>query len=285
MYVQTSLARSLGDAGTVLRGSVSGSNNVAGRPDSASDTETSSRRMQVGLAHPLQRSRDFSLWGNLNFDALHSREDKFQRLSFEDELRVIRPSLYAYARDGWGGENGVTLEVAFGIDALGASGRGPERSRTDADGSFRKLRLDAWRSQSLFGPWSLYGQAAGQTSSQPLLSAEEFSLGGSRFGRGYDPALIAGDRGAAGALELRFTEPLSGRLTEYQLYGFYDVGRISNGTVDNNARRRLASAGTGGRLTLDQSVRLNLEIAKPLNAVEGREDRDLRTFLTLSAEF
>jgi hypothetical protein len=38
-------------------------------------------------------------------------------------------------------------------------------------------------------------------------------------------------------------------------------------------------------LTFDQAVRLNLELAKPLNPVEGREDRDLRTFVTLSAEF
>lgn len=285
LYLQAGLARSLGDDGTVIRSTVSGSRNIAGPPGNSSDTETSSRRFQLGLSHPFWRRRDVSLWGNLNFDALHSREERFQRLSFEDELRVLRPGVYLYARDDWGGENGVNLESSFGLTTLGASPSGPERSRSDADTSFRKLRLDGWRSQGLFGNWSLYGQGAAQTSNKPLLSAEEFSLGGPRFGRGYDPALIAGDRGVAGAIELRFGEPLTGPFVDYQLYSFYDVGRISNGTVDNNARRRLASAGLGARVTLEPAIRLNLEIAKPLNAVEGREDRDLRSFVTLSAEF
>ncbi len=126
---------------------------------------------------------------------------------------------------------------------------------------------------------------AAQTSNNPLLSAEEFSLGGARFGRGYDPAVIAGDRGAAAAVELRFTDALPAPFVEYQLYGFYDVGRVANGTVDPNARHRLASTGLGGRLQLQPAVRINLELAKPLNAVEGREDRDWRTFLSLGAEF
>ena len=285
LYGQVGLSRSLGDNGTVLRSTVSASRNISGPPGNASDTESYSRRLQLGIGHPFWRRREFGLWGNLNFDALHSREDRFQRLSFEDELRVIRPSAYLFAQDGWGGETGINLETSFGLTVLGASPSGPERSRSDADTSFRKLRLDVWRNQTLLGPWSLYGQAAAQTANKPLLSAEEFSLGGSRFGRGYDPAIIAGDRGAAGSVELRFTEPLSGPFVEYQLYGFYDVGRISNGTVDDNQRRRLASAGIGGRLTLDPAWRLNLELARPLNRVIGQEDRDLRSFLTLSAEF
>lgn len=285
LYGQVGLSRFVGSAGTVARVTLSASDNTAGPPDKSSEVETASRRLLAGVTHPLVRRREQSLWASLNFDALHSREERFKQLSFEDELRVVRPSLYYYFADDWRGETGINLEGSFGLTALGASPSGPERSRRDADTSFRKLRLDAWRSQGLFGPWSLYGQAAAQMSDHPLLSAEEFSLGGARFGRGYDPAIIAGDRGAAGALELRFTQRLEGPIREYQLYGFYDVGRISNGSVDNDERHRLASTGFGGRVTMQPAIRLNLELAKPLNIVEGREDRDWRTFFSLTAEF
>lgn len=286
LYGQAGLSRIIGSDGTVVRATVSASRNVAGWPQKSSDTETASRRLVVGATHPVIRRRDSSLWVSLNFDALHTKEDRFQQTSYEDELRVLRPSLYYYFADGWRGENGLNLEASFGLPALGASPSGPERSRADADTSFRKLRLDAWRSQGLFGSWSLYGQAAGQMSNDPLLSSEEFALGGARFGRGYDPAVISGDRGAAGSLELRFTEPITdGPLREYQLYGFYDVGQISNGPVDNDERHRLASAGLGGRLTIEPDIRLNLELAKPLNRILGQEAEDWRTFFTLSAQF
>jgi hemolysin activation/secretion protein len=285
LYGQVGLSRIVGSQGTVLRTTVSASRNIAGPPQKSSDTEAASRRFLVGATHPVVRSRTQSLWGSFNFDALHSKEDRFQRTSFEDELRVLRPSLYYYLSDDLRGETGINLEASLGLNALGASPNGPERSRADADTSFRKLRLDAWRNQGLFGPWSLYGQAAGQISDHALLSSEEFSLGGARFGRGYESGLISGDRGAAGSVELRFTEPLTGIANEYQLYGFYDVGRISNGSVDNDARHRLASTGLGGRLTIEPALRLNLELAKPLNPVEGREDRDWRAFFTIAAEF
>ena len=86
-------------------------------------------------------------------------------------------------------------------------------------------------------------------------------------------------------VELRFTEPAEGLLSEYQLYGFYDVGGISNGVVDDNTRHRLESAGFGTRLTLRPAFHLNLEAAKPLTSVAGREAKDWRGFFFLSAEF
>ncbi len=285
LYLQAGLSHVVDDEGTLLRMTLSGSRNVAGPPQNRQDTETSSRRVLFDVTHPFLRSRSHSLWGSLYLDALQSTEDQFKQSLFRDELRVVRASFYDYVADGWGGENGINLEGSIGLPVLGASSSGPERSRTDANASFRKVRLDAWRNQSVYGPVSLYGQFAGQLSDRPLLSSEEFTLGGARFGRAYDPAIVSGDRGAAGSVELRFTEPLEGTFREYQLYGFYDAGGISNGTVDNNTRHRLASTGLGGRLTMQPDIRLNLELDKPLTSVEGREAQDWRTFFFISAAF
>jgi len=285
LYGQASLAHVLGDQGTVLRGTLSASHSVAGAPENGNDALTSSRRLLVGITHPFMRSRQESLWAGFYFDALESKEDEFKESFFDDQVRVIRPSVYYYIADGLKGENGINVEGSIGLSVLGASTSGPERSRSDASGSFRKAKLDVWRNQGLFGPWSLYGQFSGQISDRPLLASEEFLLGGARFGRGYDPAIISGDRGAAGSVELRFTQPVQRVLREYQLYAFYDAGGISNGVVDGNSRHRLASTGGGTRFTLQPAIRLDLELAKPLDSVTGREARDWRGFFFLSAEF
>ena len=285
LYGQVGLSHLVDDAGTVVQGTLSGSRNIAGPPDAQSNLVTGSRRLLVGVTHPLVRGRAQSLWASLYFDALGSTEDEFHQTAFDDQLRVLRPSLYYYVADGWGGENGLNIEASYGLNALGASKSGPERSQTDANATFRKLRVDAWRSQSLFGPWSLYGQFAAQTSDRPLLLSEQFTLGGARFGRGYDPAIVSGDHGAAGSIELRFTKPGAGILTEYQLYGFYDAGGIATGPSDTNTRHRLESAGFGARLTLRPAYHLNGEIAKPFDGVAGHPDGGWRAFFVVSAAF
>lgn len=285
LYFQGGLSHVVDDAGTVVQATLSGSRNRAGPPQQASDTDTGSRRLLLGITHPFVRSREQSLWASFRFDALRSTEDQFHQETFDDQLRVLRPSLYYYVADGLGGENGINLEASYGLNALGASSSGPERSQSDANATFRKVRLDTWRNQKLSGPWSLYGQFAGQLSDRPLLLSEQFSLGGARFGRAYDPAIIAGDRGAAGSVELRFTRPGEGVLSEYQLYGFYDAGGISTGPSDSNTRHRLESAGFGVRLTMKPEFHVNGEIAKPFDSVAGHVDGNWRAFFFLSAAF
>ena len=285
LYGQVGLAHVLGAAGTVVQATVSASHNVAGPPLQQDDLQTGSRRLLLGLTHPILRSRPQSLWASLYVDALKSTESEFGHTTFDDQLRVLRASLYYYVADAWQGENGINVEGSYGLSALGASSSGSNRSEPGVGASFRKLRFDLWRSQALVGRWSLYGQFAGQLSDRPLLLSEQFSLGGARFGRGYDPAIIAGDRGAAGSLELRYTQPLQGTVTELQPYAFYDAGGISSGSSDTNARHRLESAGFGGRLTVAPAVHLALELAKPLNGVPGHPDGSWRAFFFASAGF
>jgi hemolysin activation/secretion protein len=99
-----------------------------------------------------------------------------------------------------------------------------------------------------------------------LLLSEQFSLGGSRFGRGYDPAELTGDDALAGTVELRYGHGVEWDiLRSFQLYLFYDLGAVWNHGADSLLRRAsLASAGGGVRLTLEQDFFVSLEIAKPL---------------------
>jgi hemolysin activation/secretion protein len=290
-YGQLNLMRSLGDDGTSVRMTVSGSRNTAGPPQKDAELQTASERMALGLNHPIIRTRRQSLWTNALLDALHSREEARRLQTFDDNTRVGRLGLYYLVTDGWGGTTGLNIEGSKGISGLGASDRGPERSRSDADGRFKKARVDATRTQAISGPWSAQFQMSAQTTDRPLLSSEEFTLGGARYGRGYDPSTLSGDRAAAGSLELRYGEPIDRPwLSEYQLYGFYDVGVVWNNTSTNGPRDSLASAGSGVRLILQPALRFGAEIAVPLTRtvegrVEGRAEKDTRLFVTLSADF
>ena len=73
----------------------------------------------------------------------------------------------------------------------------PNLSRIDGRAVFTKVTLDVSRYQGISNEWGVYVAAMGQYAANPLLSAEEFRVGGARFGRAYNPSEISGDDGAA----------------------------------------------------------------------------------------
>jgi hemolysin activation/secretion protein len=279
--------RTLGSSGTMLNASVSANDDVAGKPDSDEDQQTRSARFVIGVTHPLLRSRSRSLWAGVSFDALRSAEDRFGTVSSRDNLRVLRAISYLVQADPWGGENTLSFEGSYGLDAFGASPQGSERSRDDASGRFAKLRVDAARTQRLMGPVSAHLALSGQTASRPLLSSEEFSLGGARYGRAFDPSELSGERGWAGVAELRWADPvqLHDRLAS-ELFAFVDTGVIWNDLPGKDSREYLSSAGLGVRLRTDNGLRLGAEVATPLDS-SSRELRSqgTRFFLTLAFEY
>ena len=109
-------------------------------------------------------------------------------------------------------------------------------------------------------------------------------MGGSRFGRGYDPSEISDSRGAALALELRHRVPVKdGLLSNVWLYGFYDIGAVWR---NSGGRDSLASAGGGIRAFPLDSLRMSLEIAKPLTYLVFEEQSNSpRVFFSISARF
>lgn len=129
---------------------------------------------------------------------------------------------------------------------------------------------------------------AGQWAANPLLSYEEFSLGGEGYGRGYDYGELSGEHGTAFSGELRYGSSLTWQwLSEYQLYGFYDIGAVWNETGnDDYALDHLSSAGAGFRLRMNDHLRTGFEAAKPLDkSVSTTGDHDWRFFFSAIATY
>jgi len=170
---------------------------------------------------------------------------------------------------------------------LGAS-TGGNLSRSDANGRYTKFNAEVNRLQKLGMKFSAYVSVAGQLSLDPLLSPEEFSLGGSRYGRAFDYGEYKGDDGFAASVELRYDPGFSvGLLKNLQIYGYHDYGAVWNDNVAAEfAKRDLSSAGVGVRLLLREKIRLNGEITKPVDGTPYFQgDKSWRGFFSISKQF
>lgn len=165
---------------------------------------------------------------------------------------------------------GAGLEVRKGIGAFGANkvgvisgGYAPTRFEGDARAFI--VRGDVSGTIG-FGPiFELAATGRGQWSNKPLLNYDEFALGNLTLGRGYDPGSNTADRMFGGTIEAR-ANVVNSRNIRGQLYGFYDAVRLLNlDTGSTEAKRFIASVGGGARVTLFNSMRLDVTYAHPLD--------------------
>lgn len=239
-------------------------------------------------SHPLARGRKHAIWGALAFDASRIQQDWGSAGGYEDNLRVLRASVFATRQDDGRSLTGFA-QLSRGLDILGASdATGRTRSRWDADGQFWKVNLHASHYRDLGRRAGVYVQADAQWSPDTLLAAEEFAAGALPYGRAYNYAEIAGEKGAGALVELRYGwDPKPQAISFFQLYGFADTAKVwRKDGFPGFKSAALASAGGGARITVHRRATLRLEAARPLTRtpyVTG--DKDWRLFTSLTASF
>ncbi len=252
------------DAGTLLGAFGSWSRTEPGAYLAARELLGESWQGGVRMRHPLLRGQRRSLWLEASAEVQDLAQDSFGTLARHDRIALARLGFY-----GFGPLAGGTLQgratVSQGLDILGATALGdPLASRLDAGPGFTTLTWWLnWR-RSLAPRVSLSLAANGQLSTDPLLIAESFALGGNAFLRGYDFAQAIGDEGVAGVGELRYDWPRAlGAMQHLQLYAFADGGMVSN-LVGGRGDETLASSGAGLRADVTRNLDFDLEVAVPL---------------------
>ncbi|MCI0429932.1 MAG: BamA/TamA family outer membrane protein [Rhodospirillales bacterium] len=283
----------IGSEGFVLRGSVSYEEEHPGFTLEPLDVDTDTVRFSLSGAYPLIRSRRTNLYLNGGFDLANVDVDILDLAFTRDRLRVVWFGAEFDHRDTWGGANVLAASLRQGLGILDATDDDGLRSRADADGAFTSLQLSAARLQRITETLNFYAGGKAQFSFDPLLADEECSVGGENYGRGYDPAEVTEDDCLAATVELQFNpewrpEFLADFLDSYQLYAFYDVGKVwpENGDFDDGAS--LSSAGIGLRSYFAETLRLDLEVAKPLTRDRGADTDDRRApqfYLGVTAQF
>ena len=239
--------------------------------------------------HPVIRSRLQNLTVRGGLDVMNNSTDILGSKFSEDHIRSVRVGAQYDIADSAGGVNQMDLQVSQGIDGLGATNDGAGRTRTVGKQSYTKVNAELARTQSLPSKFSLYTAATGQYANDPLLTAEQFTLGGARFGSAYDPGELSGDHGIAGRAELRYGDSVGQQyLDAYQVYGFFDAGKVwlKDALASEKKTQSLTSTGVGARANFTPVISGSLEVAKPLSkdvAAEG--DKDTRIFTNLTARF
>ncbi|MFQ5617583.1 MAG: ShlB/FhaC/HecB family hemolysin secretion/activation protein [Rhodospirillales bacterium] len=271
----------LGTEGATVTVAGSYSDSEPGFDLKSRDIDSEGTRFEVRGAYPVVRSRrlDVYVTGRFTFRDSESTEQSVR--SFDDTLRVVRAGATVSFDDAAGGRNWVSTEISQGLDIFGASGAdSPSLSRPGARADFTKVTLDYSRYQKVWNNVAVLLTATGQKSSDTVLSGEEIGLGGERFGRAYDPSEITGKDGAAGRVELQYDGSLADSLlSQYQFYGYYDIG-----AVWQDGRDSLASAGLGVRGQFQHGLFAYVEIAEPLTrpvAAERAGGNDPRVFFVL----
>lgn len=161
-------------------------------------------------------------------------------------------------------------------------------SRLDGDATATVLRGSVY---SEFRPQPRLTLALGgrvQHSHSSLLTFEEFAIGNFTVGRGYEPGILLGDRGASVQAEARYgstLQPGSNRLAA-EAFVFVDQAWIRNAPLFGAPpeRQSLTSIGAGLRVAFRNTTRLEAVLAAPLVAVpllgEVPDPRFLLTFST-----
>ncbi|WP_019341802.1 ShlB/FhaC/HecB family hemolysin secretion/activation protein [Stutzerimonas stutzeri] len=198
---------------------------------------------------PLIRSRDFSLFAQLQYDDKRLKDDIDLFDSKSDKRsRVLTASISGNSRDELlgGGINSFALAWSQGsLNIDGDLNQLIDDLTAGTQGRFHKLNPSLVRLQRLTGRFSLYGQLQGQWADGNLDSSEKFILGGAYGVRAYPQGEAAGDQGWLANLELRYA------LTNaWQLNTFVDHGevRLNKDTwASGENHRSLSAAGLGVR--------------------------------------
>ncbi len=213
------------------------------------DAHGNARITSVFALQPLVRSRDFSLYGQLQFDDKRLKDDidLFEQKS-DKRARVTILSLTGNSRDMLlgGGVNSFALAWSQGsLNLDGATAQRTDDLTAGAAGQFHKLNPSLVRLQRLSERFSLYTQLQGQWADGNLDSSEKLYLGGAYGVRAYPQGEASGDQGWLANVELRYAVTAAWQLSTFVDHGKVRLNKDAWTVYDNH--RSLSGAGIGAQ--------------------------------------
>lgn len=144
-----------------------------------------------------------------------------------------------------------------------------QRRRAVARGGYLAWKFDVSHERMFSKDFTGFVKVDGQFTDSPLISNEQFALGGAESIRGYRESEIAGDRAFRGSAELRYYpvgQPGAEQpLTMYAL-GFFEAGRVwlVQPQGPQQARSSIAALGFGLRVQGWRGFRFSADLAQAL---------------------
>jgi len=187
------------------------------------------------------------------------------------------------------------LSANFSTLGFGNDEQDFRRKRSFADPNYSYLRADIKHNQKLPFDWALQVKLGGQATNDPLVSAEQFTVGGAESVRGYLESQALGDYGIFGSVELR-TPPLlkyisnktfTDEIRDLYAFSFVDAGQVNTleALPDQLESTDLLSVGVGLRLKLTRGYFTNLDYAHVLREAGDVEKGDERLLFRVGYEW
>ena len=264
-----------------LRFSAAGS---AGDQDRRGGLDARSTNLLAQLSYPLLRSRALTIVSKLVVNDWRSIGEDDGVRNRRDRLRVVRAGLdfSSETRSRLRGE--LIVSRGLGFDGMTRVGD-PLASRPDASGRFTNVSFIAQAARPLSERLTAQAIVAGQYSDRPLLSVEEFALGGNRLGRAFDFNAITGDHGIGAGLELAYRlGDMKRGSRNVQLFGYADGGAAFQARSPSAVRdsRSLMSVGLGTRFTV-AGIAFSAEAGAPV--ISGGAGKSVRAFVSAFKTF
>jgi hemolysin activation/secretion protein len=180
--------------------------------------------------------------------------------------------------------------VNFSIRGLGNSQHEFENKRFNAQSNYAYFTAGINFTHNL--PWGLEfaSRFSGQLANSPLISNEQFSLGGMQSVRGYFETQALADDGFIGSIELRSPRLVPTSLdyiNKLQAVVFFDGGRgwIQQAAAGTSKGAELASIGFGTRFQLWKYLVGTLDLGFPLLDLNPVKQGDPKLHFNIATEF
>jgi hemolysin activation/secretion protein len=194
--------------------------------------------------------------------------------------------------------------VTSNLGTLSSSTADFDTKRYKASPSFTHFNADLSHTHELGEGFQLWGKVQGQIADGPLVSSEQFSIGGLDTVRGYLESETLGDNGVVGNLELRSpdvgsmlqkqmkneTEQGAPRFTtfnEWRFFAFTDAGRatVLRPLPEQQSQFDLWSYGVGTRFKMFNYLNGMLAYSVPMVSQTYTQARDPRVNFRIWGEF
>ncbi|MBS2039716.1 ShlB/FhaC/HecB family hemolysin secretion/activation protein [bacterium] len=261
LNLSASYTRPLNTDGLALHASYANSAYGLGQQFEVLDVRGRADIFHLGLDQALHRSLTHRSDVSLDFSSN----------SISDSLLGVPFSYDQYWKVGLTYRNlwlDVEGQTFFSLGVEQGFGTSPQAlaSRVGAGGNFTHFDLEALRVHNLTSQFRWAGRVSAQFALQPLVSAEQFSLGGPYSVRGFSQGEHLADSGYVFSSEFRYS-PLADEPRTLELVAFIDHGRASLHRPQDVevAARSLTGGGFGVRWNFATESHARIDVGFPLS--------------------
>jgi hemolysin activation/secretion protein len=241
---------------------------------------------EVGYRHDFSRTRLGSASLGVAFNLKSATFDSPPAVIYDDKLTTARlDAQWERVDTRFHGVNTLSLSYTHGFNhllgALGAydpaEAANSHTSRLGASGEFNKVNLELQRLQRLTRYTSLVLRVNAQYTPDPLVSLEQFSMGGPDSVRAYPVSAALAEKGGVATLEYVIGAPgfasrpgpgnrAWGDILQFSLFADYANGEL-NAPLTSSQVHDVSLSGAGGALQFSLPGRLfaRLDVSTPFS--------------------